>query len=389
MMRAGAGRSTRAVPAEAADEALNRALAAAGTTGPDLVFLFASGVDEQGASEMAERAVALSGTEAVVGCTGMGVLSAEGEVERAAGAAALAVSGDALEAVPLIVDAQTAGEEIPERLMPYAQDAGLLVLLPDVFTVHPADLIAKLSDALPGVPIVGGAAAGSMQDPAAFQWCGTSVTRHGVAGVLLRGDIEVLTGVAQGCRPFGQAYAVTKAEGNVIQEIAFAPAVDALKEALDTLSHAEKENVGPAIFVGLAMDEYATQRGQGDYLIRNLVGLSRTDGSIAIGERVHVGQTIQFNVRTAEAAHEDLEQRMARLARELRGRTGFGVYFNCLGRGFGLFGQPDHDVSVIGKHLGGLPFAGFFGNAEFAPVGGRNHVHSYTGGMAVITEVDS
>jgi small ligand-binding sensory domain FIST len=64
----------------------------------------------------------------------------------------------------------------------------------------------------------------------------------------------------------------------------------------------------------------------------------------------------------------------------------FGLYFNCLGRGFGLYGQPDHDVSVIRKHFGELPLVGFFGNAEFAPVGGRNYVHNYTGALVLFTE---
>jgi small ligand-binding sensory domain FIST len=213
------------------------------------------------------------------------------------------------------------------------------------------------------------------------------MAEDGVAGVLVSGPWRTVTGVAQGCQPFGQAYTITKAQGTVVHEIAFAPAVEALKEALETLAPDEQEYAGRNIFAGLVMDEYATSRERGDFLIRNLVGLNPNTGAIAIAEQVETGQTLQFNLRTPEAAHLDAEQVIGRLALATRETPPqFGLYFNCLGRGFGLYGQPDHDVSVIRKHLGDLPLAGFFGNAEFAPVAGRNFVHNYTGALILFTE---
>jgi hypothetical protein len=61
----------------------------------------------------------------------------------------------------------------------------------------------------------------------------------------------------------------------------------------------------------------------------------------------------------------------------------FGCYFNCAGRGRGLFGVPDHDVTLIRQHLGAFPLIGFFGNGEFAPIGRRNFFHNYTGALVV------
>jgi len=63
----------------------------------------------------------------------------------------------------------------------------------------------------------------------------------------------------------------------------------------------------------------------------------------------------------------------------------FGLYFNCMGRGYGLYHEPNHDVKAIRQALGPLPLIGFFGNAEFAPWGGRNVVHNYTGSLTVIS----
>ena len=70
--------------------------------------------------------------------------------------------------------------------------------------------------------------------------------------------------------------------------------------------------------------------------------------------------------------------------RELAGRRpSFGLYFNCAGRGRALFGKPDHDVTLIRSRLGDFPFAGFFGNGEFAPRKRRNLFHTYTGVLAL------
>jgi small ligand-binding sensory domain FIST len=114
------------------------------------------------------------------------------------------------------------------------------------------------------------------------------------------------------------------------------------------------------------------------------VGADQSSGAIAVGDAVRVGQTIQFQLRDAEASREDLEVTLAGVARRLEGRRpAFGCYFNCAGRGQGLYGVGHHDVTMIEKHLGAFPLAGFFGNGELAPVGPRNFFHTYTGVLVV------
>lgn len=383
MIVSGTGLSDAADPVEAAQEAWRMAMRGLGNADPDLAMVFASGGHGSCAESWLPQLPVGEETR-LVGCTGMGVLSERGEIEQRDGISVMLVGGDAVEPVPFLIEGG-AVDGLVDTLGSYADQAGVLCVMPDHRTFHPADLLGSLTDL--GFPIVGAAASGTPMDPRAFQWCGDRVVEGGISGVLLRGDFVSITGVAQGCQPFGQAYAITKAEDNVIQEIAFAPAVDALKEALDVLTPEEKENVGPSIFIGLAMDELASERGRGDFLIRNLVGLSSSDGSITVGDRVEVGQTIQFNRRTPEAAHADLAETVEALKMELGERPArFGLYFNCLGRGYGLFGQPNHDTKEIVSCVGSFPFVGFFGNAELAPVGGRNFVHSYTGGLVVFTD---
>lgn len=46
------------------------------------------------------------------------------------------------------------------------------------------------------------------------------------------------------------------------------------------------------------------------------------------------------------------------------------------------------DSGFLGAALPGVPVIGFFGNAEIAPMSGENHVFTYTGVLALISEPD-
>jgi small ligand-binding sensory domain FIST len=133
------------------------------------------------------------------------------------------------------------------------------------------------------------------------------------------------------------------------------------------------------------MDPAKSPLERGDFLVRNLVGIDPRSGAVAVAERVRAGQTIQFQLRDARASREDLQAAVAALGARLAGRRPvFGCYFNCAGRGRGLYGESDHDVTVIREALGEFPLAGFFGNGELAPVGRRNFFHTYTGVLLLI-----
>ncbi len=77
---------------------------------------------------------------------------------------------------------------------------------------------------------------------------------------------------------------------------------------------------------------------RGDFLVRNVLGADRRNGAIAIGDRVEVGTTVQFQVRDAESADDDLRA----LLRGVNGEA--ALMFTCNGRGRHLFAEPSHDA---------------------------------------------
>ena len=68
-------------------------------------------------------------------------------------------------------------------------------------------------------------------------------------------------------------------------------------------------------------------------------------GAIAMGDYVRVGQTVQFHVRDAATADEDLRCD-ARAQRQRRDPPAGALLFSCNGRGTRLFDAPCHDIDV-------------------------------------------
>ena len=213
-------------------------------------------------------------------------------------------------------------------------------MLPDAVGCNPAALLTQLHEALGFVPVLGAVAAGAPM----FELHNTEAAQGALVGVALSGLAPVI-GVAQGCTPIGQPYVITRAEANVIQRIANRPALEVLEDAIRALPDAEARIRRAGVFAGLAMDPAKSPLERGDFLVRNLVGADQSSGALAVAERVRVGQTLQFQIRDAEASREDPAGCSRRWSARLGGRRpAFGCYFDCAGRGRGLFGVPDHDV---------------------------------------------
>jgi small ligand-binding sensory domain FIST len=189
--------------------------------------------------------------------------------------------------------------------------------------------------------------------------------------------VKIRTLVSQGCRPIGEALPVTGVEENVIQSLGSRPAWRILDDAFQSLSNAEKAGAKGNLFAGLAMTEYRDEFHRGDFLIRSILGADEQSGSVSVAAFPRVGQTVQYQLRDAVAADEDL----TRLAGAIRSRgvnPFASLVFSCGGRGRGLFGAPSHDAGALAATFGKHPSAGFFCNGEIGPVGGKNFVHGYT-----------
>lgn len=388
MGKAGSGIAVSPSLATAVLDAATAAMERGGLSHGQVALVFLSGDARAAAHEILHVVRRVTGARTVVGCSGVGVLTEQREIEGDSAAAVLVIQDDRLVATPISIESLNRGgaelaREIADSAEATLAEGGSLLLLPDPRGFDPKALLGGLAEALGPVPVLGAVAAGTGEP---IELCNTQTLAGGLAGVAVSGPVPLI-GVAQGCAPIGEPYVVTRAERNVVQQIAGRPALEVLREAMHTVENAEERIPRAGIFAGLAMDPAKSPLERGDFLVRNLMGVDPKSGAVAVAELVRVGQTIQFQLRDATASREDLQATLASLRARLNGRRPvFGCYFNCAGRGQGLYGEPDHDVTLIREALGEFPLTGFFGNGELAPVGRQNFFHNYTGALLLIPE---
>jgi small ligand-binding sensory domain FIST len=381
--RVGAGLSTAVDAAEAGAQAAQAAAAGLGGGQADLVFVFLS-PSHLDAVEAAVDAVRSEFAQShLLGCVAEGVIAGTREVEEGPGVAVWAGSLpgaeiDCFHAVTYAVDGGLAVTGFPELGEP-----ALVALLVDPFTFPAGPFLARLNTEYPGLPFVGGIASGGGQPGAQALVVDEGVRREGIVGAVVRG-VPVTTIVSQGCAPIGREAVITKAEGNVVYELAGERALDRLRNVLVSLSGGERELAARGILAGLVIDENRAEYGAGDYLMRGLLGADEASGALALGEPVRVGQTLRFHVRDASSADVDLTNA---LERGLAGRRPVGaLLFTCNGRGTNMFPTPDHDARVVGGAVGSDALAGFFCGGEIGPVGGQAFLHGFTATIAVFLE---
>ena len=388
MIYVGVGHSQSLSTADAAERATLMAMGSAGIAKADLAIVFATINYQTEYEELYQAVHAASGCDELIGCSGMSVLTSAGEFEEEPALAVMVLRSEQLSAVSFGAQgtASEVGEQIQEDVQSQIVDDSLLLIFPDVRAMNPAELVEHIGSDGRTLPIVGAAVSGDATGAQMYHWKGEEATEGGLTGILLTGDFSTEIGVAQGCQPIGEPREVTKADGRVIFELAGEPALENFKGTLQLLTQDDIRRSGGTVFVGIAMDPENKNPTRGDFLIRNLVGINEEHAALAVSEEVAEGQLVQFHLRNPLAAAEEIQAIITQLAERTRSHSpAFGLYFNCLGRGKGLYGEANHDISVIQEKFPGLPVIGFFGNSEFAPIGGRNFAHAYAGVFVLCT----
>ncbi len=325
-----------------------------------------------------------------IGCNSSGVISSDTEIEMQPGISIMAMHLPGVKTVPFRLSAQesteiTTGAELLNFLDIYPTDKPRFICLADPISCDISQLLHSFNDGYKGLPMVGGlASAGVLGAP---NWLSLDGAKYedGAVGLALIGDIQFDVTVSQGCRPIGRPYIITKADGNILHELAGKPALDAIREMLMDLPARDKTLAARSLFMGLVMNEHQTEFKRGDFLIRNIMGSDPDTDALIIGASLKVGQTIQFQLRDAQTSEEDLKLLLEKMPKAKKAGARGAILVSCCGRGKGLYGFSNHDVSMIQSAAGPLPLAGFFANGEFGPIGSKNYVHGYTSSLVILS----
>jgi small ligand-binding sensory domain FIST len=380
-MKAGAGLVLTNDPIEAARRAVAQASEALGGAPAQLAVLFASSHFLPDADALVARVAAEAGFPPLIGCVAEAVLGQGREVETEPAVSVWLGAGlGAVEAFSMeFLRTPTGGAFCGYNFAP-----GVHLMLCDPYSFPVDSLLAHLNEHVPGALVMGGVASGTSRAGLGGLFLGDRVLSGGCVGVRLPDDIAIELLVSQGCRPVGSPYTVTRAAGNLIHELGGRPPLSLLQHLAGSLPERDRQLLANGVHVGVVIDEYQVERGPGDFLIRGVVGVDPKSGALAIGDEATVGQTVQFHVRDADSADEDLRRT---LEQGLGGRRVSGaLLFTCNGRGSRLFAQADHDAGLLAKVSGDVPVGGFFCGGELGPVGGKNFLHGFTASIAAFLE---
>ena len=382
-MKAGGALVLTADPGQAATRAVAQATEALGDASPSLAVLFAAARFLAVAEDLVAAITELIGPLPLIGCVGEAVAGGAREVESEPAVSLWLGAGlGPVETFAMEYIRTPSGGAYGGYLFP-REPKGAHLMICDPFTFPADGLLTHLNEQVPGAVVMGGMASAALRPRQSRLFLDDRVLSAGAVGVHLP-DAEVHPLVAQGCRPIGDAYIITDADGNVIHELGGRPPLVRLREMAAALPSRDTELLAQGLQLGVVIDEYRADPGQGDFLIRGVVGADPDSGAIAVGDQIQVGQTVQFHVRDAQSADEDLRRALERELAALGGRRPAGaLLFTCNGRGSRLFTEPDHDTGLIAAALGDIPLAGFFCAGELGPVGGQNFLHTFTASIAL------
>jgi small ligand-binding sensory domain FIST len=332
---------------------------------PDTVVLFVSEA-HAGALEDLSGAVQRILTPTVrIGTSTGSTLAGSQEVERVPSVAIWAgLTGD-----PIGVRVSEPSD-LADVLGSDAQSIGgtLVLLGSSSFDIGSEDF-RRLGTARPDLTIAGAIASpGSRNQPNRVMLNG-EVFADGAVGVVLPAECPLVVKVSHGAEEVGDPFTVTRCERNMIIELAGRPAADRLREVVVGLEAEQCVRMMSGLFLGSVPDNHVHEAMSSDFVIHEIRGEDRTNGALAIDGEVALGATVQFQIRDAISADEQLQS-------ALLGTVGSSaLVFVGAERGMRLFEGPDHDAEAISTMLGTRCIAGMFGTAEFAPVGGVNTVH--------------
>ena len=383
-IRIGTGLSTHSDARAGAMEAASTAHAALGGRQCDVAIVFASGAHLAAPEATLEGIHASLEPDVVVGCAAGGVIAESREVEGGTAVSVWTASLDGGEATPFHAQVEAIGEgEGVLSGLPELHGADGAVLLADPFTFPAEPVLRGLSESSPMVPLLGGLASGRSPEDQTPLFLGEDVVTEGAVGVRFDG-VEILPCVSHGAAPIGPELTITAAEGSVIGELAGRPALEKLRETIESLPVEDLRLVQSGLLMGIVIEANKPEYVQGDFLVRGLVGADPDTGQVAVGTPVRPGQVVRLHARDARSADRDLREALEARMAALGGRVPAGaLLFSCNGRGRGMFGHDHHDASALEHVLGGAPAAGFFAAGEIGPVGGQYFLHAYTATLAV------
>lgn len=385
-IQAGVGVSVLRNPIKAVEEALEKASAQIGCN-PDLVVVFCA--SEYPYQTILDEIKTRFPATPLVGCSAAGIISNEVSIEGPFGIEIALLASDTIQfhataRSGLKINSYDAGKELGTFFSGFdASPHSGIMILPDGLTVNFDRLFQGLGQTYQPegfVPFFGGLASENWQFVQTHQFYNNAVLTDSVVAVLITGDTDIVFGVNHGCNPVGREMKITKAAGNIIEEIDNRPALDAMKDYFDIADDDAWNKATNNLTIALAAEGAAQELD--NYVIRYMPARDVKNRTFSIGTEVSEGTSIWLARRDYDKVEEGVNRLVDVMGRQTGKRKLDCVFqFDCAGRGNVIFKEEEKLALLSKLHCGidpRIPWIGFHCFGEIGPIGIENHFHNYT-----------
>lgn len=397
-MRVGVGYSEHPETDVAGSNAAQRALAEAGRSDPcDLVLLFGTSYHNPIVLRESVAAVFGAGTP-IIGGGAVGAITNDrfGYAGEQVALAAFWMDGvgfDLFAKGGLIGNEAEVGERIGLRM----KERGITPETPSMLFYDAINrsgdkvrlnlatpLLQGLKKGLGFLPdyLVGAGLQADYESSTSKQWVGRETVEQFAMLLTLSGDVRMDSVIMHGCRPAGDYYTVTKAEGQTILEVDGQPALSYIESQL-------QPSLPPEAFpffmiFGINRDP-GSKYQEKNYANRLCLDIDKERNGIVMFESDMVAGT-KFQIMYRSLDLDYIPPRIEHLFKSTEDREPvFAFYIDCAGRA-ARYGSDLEDAVVVQRAVAGrAPLLGIYSGVEIGPVMGEPRTLDWTGVFSLVT----
>lgn len=307
----------------------------------------------------------------LVGCSGEGIISPYGIKKFGAGLLLLSLEEEnfSLEGIEFknLDDDKSNGEKLAWSLLKNLRSSQreLFILFSSLF--YRDEFIEGIKIVLGrSFPILGGVAVTELVKKESIQFLNENLFREGIGGLLLGGKIRVSWGYFHGLKPLGKPRIITKASGNLLEEIEGRPAKYIYKEYLDLdlekLTPNQKFQVSSLYPLGFYLEN------EEEYLLRTPIDVN-SQGALLCQGNIPKVKELRLMIGTKETLLSASSQAAQEANKPLKENRKFFIIFESSSRNKVLGRANEREIQIFKKIWGEQTgFLGILTLGEFAPL---------------------
>jgi len=286
--------------------------------------------------------------------------------------------------VDCLEDSEAAGAILGKEL--FASDLAAVLVFGKGLDINGSALIDGLVSQIgPKTPISGGLAGDDGAFKKTFVLTPSGIASNKVVALGLYGDRLVFGhGSFGGWEPFGPTRTVSKSVGNILYELDGEPALNIYKRYLG--DYASELPASGLLFPFEMLNENHDSVG----LIRTILGVNETDGSLVLAGAIEEGGFLRLMHANTDALVIGAEN-AAKITKETAGSSdpGLAILVSCVGRKLVMGDQVDDEIDAVVDVLGkDNVVTGFYSYGEISPMQGNMDckLHNQTMTVAFLSE---